>query len=40
MRLQGRQHEIITAEVRPKLADEARRLWGVENDIYQLGHRG
>ncbi len=32
--------EIITAEVRPKLADEARRLWGVENNIYQFGHRG
>jgi formamidase len=22
------------------LADEARREWGVENNIYQLGHRG
>jgi formamidase len=32
--------EIITAEVRPKLADEARRLWSVENNIYQFGHRG
>lgn len=32
--------EIITGEVRPRLADEARRLWGVENNIYQLGHRG
>jgi len=32
--------EIITAEVRPALAREARRLWGVENNIYQLGHRG
>ncbi len=32
--------EIITAEVRPKQADEARRLWGVENNIYQFGHRG
>lgn len=32
--------EIITAEVRPGLAREARRLWGVENNIYQLGHRG
>lgn len=32
--------EIITAEVRPDLAREARRLWGVENNIYQLGHRG
>jgi formamidase len=26
--------------VRPKLADEARRIWGVENNIYQFGHRG
>ena len=32
--------EIVTGEVRPRLADEARRLWGVENNIYQLGHRG
>ena len=32
--------EIITAEVQPKLADQARRGWGVENNIYQLGHRG
>jgi formamidase len=32
--------EIVTAEVRPGLADEARRGWGVENNIYQLGHRG
>ena len=32
--------EIITGEVRPRFADEARRLWGVENNIYQLGHRG
>jgi formamidase len=32
--------EIITAEVRPVLAREARRMWGVENNIYQLGHRG
>ena len=36
----GAPDEIITAEVRPKLADEARRLWGVENNIYQFGHRG
>ena len=28
------------AEVRPRLADEARRMWGVENNIYQFGHRG
>ncbi len=32
--------EIITAEVRPDLVREARRTWGVENNIYQLGHRG
>jgi len=32
--------EIITGEVRPKLAGEARRVWGVENNIYQFGHRG
>jgi formamidase len=36
----GRVDEIITAEVRPNLADEARLIWGVENNIYQLGHRG
>lgn len=32
--------EIVTAEVRPDLVREARRTWGVENNIYQLGHRG
>jgi len=32
--------EIITGEVRPKLCDEARVHWGVENNIYQFGHRG
>jgi formamidase len=32
--------EIVAAEVRPKLAAEARRLWGVENNPYQFGHRG
>jgi formamidase len=26
--------------VRPRLADEARIHWGVENNIYQFGHRG
>lgn len=36
----GRPDEIVTAEVRPALADEARRVWGVENNIYQFGHRG
>jgi formamidase len=36
----GRVDEIITAEVRPDLVREARRHWGVENNIYQFGHRG
>lgn len=36
----GRPDEIITAEVRPDLVREARIHWGVENNIYQLGHRG
>jgi len=36
----GRPNEIITAEVRPDLIREARIHWGVENNIYQLGHRG
>jgi formamidase len=36
----GRADEIITAEVRPDLVREARLHWGVENNIYQLGHRG
>ncbi len=36
----GRVGEIITAEVRPDLVREARANWGVENNIYQLGHRG
>jgi len=36
----GRPDEIVAGEVRPSLAREARRLWGVENNIYQLGHRG
>lgn len=36
----GRPDEIITAEVRPDLVREARATWGVENNIYQLGHRG
>lgn len=35
-----RSNEIITAEVRPDLVREARLHWGVENNIYQLGHRG
>ncbi len=36
----GRVDEIITAEVRPDLVREARLGWGVENNIYQFGHRG
>ena len=32
--------EVVTGEVVPRLADEARESWGVENNIYQLGHRG
>jgi formamidase len=32
--------EVVTAEVVPARADEARRHWGVENNVYQLGHRG
>ena len=36
----GRADEIITTEVRPDLVREARMNWGVENNIYQLGHRG
>ena len=36
----GRSDEIITAELRPDLVREARTGWGVENNIYQLYHRG
>ena len=36
----GRTDEIITAELRPDLIREARKHWAVENNIYQLGHRG
>jgi formamidase len=36
----GRPDEIISAEVRPDLVREAREIWGAENNIYQLGHRG
>jgi formamidase len=36
----GRADEIITAELRPDLVREARRVWGVENNMYQFGHRG
>ena len=36
----GRVDEIITAELRPDLIREARKHWAVENNIYQLAHRG
>ena len=36
----GRADEIVTAEVRPDLVREARAHWGVENNIFQFGHRG
>ncbi|RZJ11105.1 MAG: formamidase [Haliea sp.] len=36
----GRIDEIITAQLRPDLVREARSGWGVENNIYQLYHRG
>ncbi len=36
----GRVDEIISAEIRPDLIREAREHWGVENNIYQFGHRG
>jgi formamidase len=36
----GRPDEIVTCEVRPDLVREARKHWAVENNIYQLGHRG
>jgi formamidase len=35
----SRPDEIITSELRPDLVREARREWGVENNIYQFGHR-
>jgi formamidase len=35
-----RPDEIITCELRPDLVREARAEWGVENNIYQFGHRG
>jgi formamidase len=37
---QGRADVIVTAEVRPDLVREARAVWGVENNLYHLGHRG
>ena len=36
----GRPDEIVTAELRPDLVREVRAHWSVENNIYQLGHRG
>ncbi|HET6827301.1 MAG TPA: formamidase [Ramlibacter sp.] len=36
----GRADEIVTCELRPDLVREARAGWGVENNIYQLYHRG
>ena len=36
----GRVDEIITCELRPDLVREARSGWGVENNMYQLYHRG
>jgi formamidase len=36
----GRPDEIITCELRPDLVREARAVWGVENNPYQLFHRG
>lgn len=36
----NRPDEIITCELKPNLVREARKHWGVENNIYQLGHRG
>lgn len=35
----SRADEIITCELRPDLLREARANWGVENNIYQFGHR-
>ncbi len=31
---------VVTVSIDPARADAARREWGVENNIYQLGHRG
>lgn len=36
----GRADEIVCCEMRPDLVREARVHWGVENNIYQFGHRG
>lgn len=32
--------EIVTAEIYPRMADQARKDWGLENNIYNLGSRG
>lgn len=32
--------EIVTAEIFPELADLARKNWGLENNVYNLGARG
>jgi formamidase len=36
----NRPDEIVTCELRPDLVREARQHWGVENNPYQLYHRG
>lgn len=33
-------YEIVTGEVFPELVDNARKDWGLENNIYNLGHPG
>lgn len=33
-------YEIVSGEIFPELCDAARREWGLENNIYNLGHRG
>jgi formamidase len=36
----NRPDEVVYCEMRPDLVREARAHWGVENNIYQFGHRG
>ncbi len=36
----GTPNRVVTSSIVPAAADAARRRWGVENNIYQLGHRG
>ncbi|MDB5775450.1 MAG: amiF [Herbaspirillum sp.] len=36
----NRPDEVVYCELRPDLVREARKHWGVENNIYQFGHRG